>query len=120
MPRALAGLSGRSAIVAAVHPVHAVRFLLELALLAALAVAGAARAWWLALLLPLAAVVLWGRFVAPKAPARLQDPARLLVELTLFLAAGVALALAGHPAAGMALTVSSVAVAVAVRRAGAG
>ena len=80
----------------------AVRFLAELGMLAAFAWGG----WWLteqsawsvvlAVLLPLAAAAVWGRWVAPKSAHRLPDPARLGVEVTLF---GLALAtVAGaHP-----------------------
>ena len=81
----------------------AVRFLLELCLLAGLAVSG----WqgvgpWpvrlaLAVLLPVAAATVWGRWVAPKASRRLADPARLAVEAGVFAAATVGVALVGHP-----------------------
>jgi hypothetical protein len=70
-----------------------VRFAAELALLVALAWAG----WYLggpvvlsvllAIALPTAAALVWGRWVAPKAARRLADPARLGVEAALFLAA---------------------------------
>jgi hypothetical protein len=92
----------------------AVRFLLELAALAALAVAGwqlatsAALGLLLAVLLPLAAAAVWGRFVAPKASRRLADPARLLVEAGVFGSAVAALLLAGHP--GWAATMAAVVV----------
>ena len=48
---------------------------------------------------PLAAAVVWGLWIAPKASRRLHDPARLVVELVLFGAAGAALAAADHPLA---------------------
>jgi hypothetical protein len=74
------------------------RFLAELALLAALAYGG----WHLgsgtplslvaAVLLPVAAGLVWGRWVAPRAASRLPDPARAGVEGVLFLAAFVLLA----------------------------
>ena len=41
----------------------------------------------LAIALPVIAAVVWGMFIAPKAPRRLTDPAKLLVELALFAAA---------------------------------
>lgn len=68
----------------------AVRFLAELGMLAALAWGGwtldgnSALSVVLALLLPLAAAGVWAAWVAPRAPHRLRDPARLAVELTLF------------------------------------
>lgn len=41
----------------------------------------------LAVVLPLAAGVLWGSFVAPKARRRLADPSRLGVEAAVFVVA---------------------------------
>jgi hypothetical protein len=97
----------------------ALRFCLELAALAGLA-------WWgaqagsstalhvvLAIVAPLAAAVAWGLFVAPKARVRVNDEARLLIELAVFAAAAVAFAASGHtwPAiavAGIALANSAV------------
>ena len=80
-----------------------VRFLLELLMLAALAWAGAGlvSSRWLsvvlAVALPLAASVIWGMWIAPKASRRLHDPLRLVVELVLFGAASAGLAAIGHP-----------------------
>jgi hypothetical protein len=99
-----------------------VRFATELALLAALAVTG-----WrigdgpvlrvaLAVLLPLVAVAVWGRLVAPRASRRLPDPARLVVETALFVVSAVGLALAGSEWAGVVYGVVAVLVAVLVRR----
>ena len=75
------------------------RFASELAMLAALA-------WWgldaggsaaanvaLAIAAPLAAIAVWGRFVAPSSRTRLGDPARLVVEAVLFALAAGAVAL---------------------------
>lgn len=82
----------------------ALRLLLELAALGALAYWGftLARPAPVRLLAgtaaPLAMATLWGAFVAPRARARLDDPARLLLELALFAAATAALAAAAHPA----------------------
>ena len=80
----------------------AVRFLLELAALAALA-------WWgyrtgggplakvgIAAGIPLAAAVVWGAFVAPKAAVPVPGAARLLLQIAVFAAAAVALARLGH------------------------
>jgi hypothetical protein len=76
------------------------RFASELAMLGALA-------WWgadagrsvpadvaLGIGAPLAAIAVWGRFVAPKSETRLEDPMRLVVEVVLFDIAAAALALA--------------------------
>ena len=93
-----------------------VRFLLELCLVAGLAVAGAAVSWWAAIGLPLVLVTAWARFVAPKSRRRLTDPTRLAVEIMLFVGTGAALAVAGHLAAGIALSVASTVVGVAVRQ----
>jgi hypothetical protein len=68
----------------------ALRFLAEILLLASYAFGGwalggsVATSLPLAVVLPLLAAAAWGRWVAPKAPHRLPDPARLGVELTLF------------------------------------
>ncbi|WP_405009343.1 DUF2568 domain-containing protein [Kitasatospora sp. NBC_01539] len=81
-----------------------VRFLLELCALAALAVGGWAapgpvvvRAL-LAVVLPLAAALLWGRYAAPNAPVK-SPAAWLLTQLLVLGGAVLALALAGHPLA---------------------
>lgn len=93
-----------------------VRFITELAALAGAAVAGAAIAWSAALAAPLAFAGLWGWLVAPKSSRRLADPSRLAVEIVLFLAVGVSLAVAGHPWAGAVLAVVAITVAVLERR----
>ncbi len=90
-----------------------VRFLLELCALAALAVWG----WQvpdqivvsvlLATAAPLLAATLWGRWVAPKAKHRLDDPARLGVELLVFGAAVIGLLGVGHPGWALALAVAN-------------
>jgi hypothetical protein len=73
-----------------------IRFLAELGLLVGLSWGGwalgggAPLSVVLAVLLPLAAGAVWGRWVAPRAGHRLADPARVVVELALF---GVAVAL---------------------------
>jgi Protein of unknown function (DUF2568) len=100
----------------------AVRFLSELALLAALAVTG-----WrlgdppvmqvvLAVLLPLVAVAVWGRLVAPRASGRLADPSRLAVETVLFTVSAVGLVLVGFAWVGVLYGVVAVGVALLVRR----
>jgi hypothetical protein len=100
----------------------AVRFGTELALLGVLALVGArlvdgtAASWTAALLLPLAAAVVWGLLVAPRARRRLPDPARLVVEVVLFLTAAGGLAAIGATFSAGAFAVTAVGVAVLVRR----
>jgi uncharacterized protein len=72
------------------------RFVLELWMLVALAIWGFSEHIVLGIAAPLAATVVWGLWIAPKASRRLRDPLRLVVELLLFGAAGVALAAADH------------------------
>ncbi|MCI1192280.1 DUF2568 domain-containing protein [Calidifontimicrobium sp. SYSU G02091] len=85
------------------------RFLLELAALAALAVWGARAgatpltAVVLAIAAPLAAAVLWGALVSPKAWVAAGWPVRLGVELAVFGAAVAGLAAAGLPEMAAAL-----------------
>jgi hypothetical protein len=84
-----------------VGPLQVAGFLDELALLAVLAVAGTglasstAASWLLAILLPLAAAVLWGMWLAPRASRRLAHPARLGAKLALVVVAAALLASAG-------------------------
>jgi hypothetical protein len=85
-----------------------VRFLAELGMLACLGIGG----WQLgdsvltsivfAVALPLLAAGIWGRWVAPRASRRLRDPGRLAVEVTLFVAALLAVAWA-QPSPAMAV-----------------
>ena len=88
-----------------------VRFLLELSMLVALGwVGGEIGSSWvirvgLAIALPLVAAVVWGMFIAPKAPRRLTDPAKLLVELVLFSAACIGLAAVGYPLLAVVLAI---------------
>ena len=78
-------------------------FLDELVLLAAFAVAGARlvdgtlASIALATALPLAAAVVWGLLLAPRAQRRLGHPSRLIAKLVLVAAAAVLLAWAGLP-----------------------
>jgi hypothetical protein len=73
------------------------RLLAEIAMLAALAwggwhlVDGSALSLAAAVLIPSAAAVAWGRWVAPRATHRLADPARAGIELVLFVLAFVLL-----------------------------
>nr|WP_210757068.1 DUF2568 domain-containing protein [Azohydromonas sediminis] len=87
----------------------ALRFLLELSALAALAVWGARTgatpfaAVMLAVAAPLAAAVLWGAFVSPKAWVATGWPVRLAVELVVCGAAVAGLAASGLPEMAVAL-----------------
>jgi hypothetical protein len=72
------------------------RFVLELCMLVALGIWGFSENIVVGIAAPLAAAVVWGIWIAPKASRRLRDPLRLVVELLLFGAAGVALAAADH------------------------
>lgn len=80
-----------------------VRFLLELSALAAFAFWGArtggtmAARVGLALVTPLAFAALWVFFASPASSLRLEDPLRLLFELTVFGLAVAAVAMAGKP-----------------------
>jgi len=91
--------------------VGAGRFVAELGMLAALGVggwvvgahAGTVAGVLLAVALPVLAAVVWGRWVAPRATRRLEDPARLGVEIVLFAAAVTGLVLAGRGGWALAL-----------------
>jgi hypothetical protein len=98
----------------------ALRFTLELAALAALGtyglhVARGPARFALAAALVLAAAAVWGRWVAPASRRRLADPARLVVEVVFFAAAGAALAATGRGVLGAALAVVAVANAALLR-----
>jgi hypothetical protein len=80
----------------------ALKFLLELCAIVGLGYAGARLFDGLgsviaAVLLPVVAIVVWGRWCAPRAGRRLPTPARIPVELGVFACAVVGLALAGPP-----------------------
>jgi hypothetical protein len=98
-----------------------VRFLTELALLAGLAVAGAHLGEGVvfgiidAVLMPVGAAVIWGLFVASRARRRLPEPARFLVELVLFAATGLVLALVGWLVAGVVVAVLGIGFAALTR-----
>ena len=91
----------------------AVRFLAELASLAALVTwgvhgVGGALGWVLAIAAPLLFAAVWGAFLAPRAPRRLHDPARLAAEVVLFGVAAIALFAAELPAAGAVYAVVAI------------
>jgi hypothetical protein len=79
----------------------ALKFLLELAAFATWGadVGSGAFAVVLAVAAPLVAVLLWGRFAAPRSAHRLPIGSRIPFELGVFLLATLALLAAGHAAA---------------------
>jgi hypothetical protein len=99
-----------------------VRFASELAMLGALAVVGARAAdgvGWavvLGIAAPLAAAVVWGLLVAPKARRRLPDPGRLAVEFVLFAVTTAGLAAVGLVGAAVIFAVLAAGSALLVRR----
>jgi hypothetical protein len=60
------------------------RFGSELAGLTAVTLWGFSESGWFGVLPPIAAAAVWGRWMAPMAQRRLEDPLRLLAELTFF------------------------------------
>ena len=92
------------------------RFVLELILVAVYASFGfrlgqklvAGLDWVLGVGAPLFLIAVWGLFVAPRAPRRLGDPTRLILELALFLVGAVMLVLRTQAAWGIALVVAFV------------
>ena len=91
------------------------RFLLELATVAGAAVAGASVSWIVALLFPVAVVVIWATLVAPKSARRLADPSRLVLEIVLFGGVGATLIAADSPIFGVTLASAAIAAAAAIR-----
>ena len=86
----------------------ALRFALEVSALAALAYRGwqtgdGAGRWLLAIASPLVLVAVWGRWMAPRSHARVDDPLRLLIEVAVFAAAAGALAAAGATTSALVL-----------------
>ncbi len=77
------------------------RFLLELCLLAALAFVGLQLDLALSIVLPVVAAVLWGLFVAPRAPFRLPLSSWLGVQIVLFGGAVVGLVAVGNRSLGI-------------------
>ena len=88
-------------VMSVLEPINAAaRFVLELCALATCAIWGfrvsdqAVVEWTLGLGATIAFALIWGAFVGPKAPLRLDDPARLVLEVALFSLTAVALAAA--------------------------
>jgi hypothetical protein len=90
----------------------AVRFACELAMLVAFV-------WWgwplAGIVGAVAAAAVWGVFIGPKASRRLPDPARFLLELTLFAAATAAFVEVGQSAVAVAFAIAAVVTASLVR-----
>ncbi len=89
----------------------ALSFLLEVATLAAFAYWGFHATanpwvrWLLAIGVPLAVIVVWGRYLAPKAAHRAGLTVGVAASSGLFGLAALALVAAGQPAAGVALLI---------------
>src|SRR3990172_1461661 len=89
------------------------RFILELVVLAALAVWGFGASTELVVQLalglgaPAIVIVVWAMFVSPKATRRLEDPARLVLEVVVFGAGVVALIAANLLVLGILLAVAA-------------
>jgi hypothetical protein len=82
------------------------RFLLELCLLAALAYTGLQVNVVVAILAPLAAAVVWGLFVSPKARFPLGTPAWICIQVVLFGAAAAGLVASGGVVLGIVFFVA--------------
>ena len=79
----------------------------ELVLLGALALAGARLGSVpLAVALPVGSTLVWGRWLAPRAPRRLQHPGRLGLELVLVVVAAGLLARSGARGAALVVLVA--------------
>ena len=86
----------------------ALRFVLELCALAALAhwgwhTASGVLQIVLAVGAPALMVVVWGRYMSPKAPHRVDDPVRIVLEVVIFGAAVAALFASGETTLGAAM-----------------
>ena len=85
----------------ALVPLYALKFLIELVGWAGTGVAafqlapGTPLGWVLAFAVPLAVIVLWALFVAPKAPRRLPIAPLVAVELVVFAVAAIGFAMIG-------------------------
>jgi hypothetical protein len=107
-PEHLPGPAGPSGTLRSVAAVNlGMRFCVELATLASLGYWGAsvhgsmALRTLLAVAAPVVAVVAWSRWLAPRAPIRLNGPAVLTVELSIFAAATWALVTSGMALVGL-------------------
>ena len=99
--------------------VLALRLLTEFAALVGFTVWGFHDSGWLGgILAPAAAAFVWGRWMAPKSPRRLEDPKRLWAEVVFFLAAASAFAAADAPLVGVVVGLIAIGCALAVRYTG--
>lgn len=102
---------------------YALRVVLELLVLAALVYAGALLGGVGGLLGGIAAavvvIVVWGRYIAPRAAHPPRTPVRLAIEVAIFVVACAALVAAGRPVLGLILAALYVADRVAIRASGA-
>jgi cytochrome b subunit of formate dehydrogenase len=95
--------------------VDAVCFLAELGMLVLLAISGWALGnggllgICLAVLYPALAILVWAVWLAPRSQDRLDDPARLVVQILLFAATATATAFAGHVVVGIVFGVIAIA-----------
>ena len=89
-------------------------------MLAALAVGGAHVHVAVAVVAPLAAAVVWGMFVAPKAARPVSEPVRWAIEVALFAFAAGALVVAGSPVLAILLFAGALLNGAAVRALSAG
>lgn len=97
--------------------VMTIRFLCELGALAVLGWFGAREGGVaLAIALPVAAGVLWGAWVAPRAKRRLRDPVRFAVESIVWISAIASLVLLGQRVAAAGFGIAAYATAIAARR----
>jgi uncharacterized protein DUF2568 len=98
-----------------------IRFLSELALFAVLIILGinaglgTAANVAIAVLAPVAAVVIWGIGIAPRARRRWPDPWRFWAEVVLFLATAAGLAAEGWLVWAVVFAVATIGIAAAVR-----
>jgi hypothetical protein len=98
-----------------------IRFLSELALFAVLIILGVnaglgtAANVAIAVLAPVAAVIIWGIGIAPRARRRWPDPWRFCAEVVLFLGATAGLAVQGWMAWAIVFAVVTIGIAAAVR-----
>jgi uncharacterized protein DUF2568 len=93
--------------------VLALRFLCELGLLAGAAYAGAqlgegAVAWVFAVGAPVLVAIVWATFVSPKARRPVSTPIRLMIEIDLYVATGIALWFADAVVVGILLAVAGI------------
>jgi hypothetical protein len=94
------------------------RFGSELAALTAFTLWGFSESGWFGVLPPIAAAAVWGRWMAPRSPRRLEDPLRLIVELVFFSLATAAFDTVGARAVSVAFAAVAFGSAVVVRLAG--